>query len=146
MSTSPALNVNSIKNSVKLGGRRNSKVQQNNNFLAQISNALAANPSNNSVNERHQLGLNQQNPSFTIPYPNMNNASHKESWFGSFGNYGRKSTDYQARTSFSLGQEQSSSGNQNMPTALPVTNYPFSTGFNHKLSLTAVFNNAEKNN
>lgn len=46
----------------------------------------------------------------------MNGASHKESWFGSFGDYGGR------KSSFSLGQEQSSSGNQNLPVPQPVTN------------------------
>ena len=102
---------------------------------------MAANPNTNMASERQQVGLNQQNTSFTIPFPNQ--TSHKESWFGSFGNYGRKSTDmnaFQGRSSFSLGQEPSSSNNNMNPNN-------FSMGMNqHKFSLTASFLNSSNIN
>lgn len=64
------------------------------------------------------MGLDQHNPSFTIPLPQRENGNnHKESWFGSFGASGRKSTENilpAGRTSFSLGQDPSSSATQNM--------------------------------
>lgn len=49
-------------------GRREGR--QGVNFLAQIQSALAATPGNgNAANERQAMGLDQQNPSFTIPLP-----------------------------------------------------------------------------
>lgn len=52
------------------------------NFLSSIRSALAPDPQNATGTE----GRNQ-NPSFTIPYPN-----NRDSWLGSFG-MGRRSTE-----------------------------------------------------
>ena len=70
------------------GGYGSVKDRQNNNFLTHIQNALAANPNQNTAGERHAMGLNKQNLSFTIPIPSSNKNDHKESWFGT-----RKSTE-----------------------------------------------------
>ena len=49
------------------------KEKSQSNFIANLQNALAANPDVNTANERHALGLNKQNPSFTIPVPSQSN-------------------------------------------------------------------------
>lgn len=101
------------------------------NFISTLQSALGANPIVNTASERYAAGINHQGQqSFTIPCPTtMGNNHHKESWFGSFGNYGgRKSTEnvFQKRQSFSLG---------------PNENRNTNTGMNHKFSLVAdIFN------
>ena len=72
-------------------------------------------------------------------------SGHKESWFGSFG--GRKSTEIfpgkqSARQSFSLGQEHSSSNNNNLTSGTGG----ISMGLNHKFSLTGTILNNSFNN
>lgn len=79
------------KRDVKHGIKQKSNQKS---FFETLHNALGADMSHGR--DRIVAGLNEQHPSFTIPLPsnNNNNVQHKESWFGSFGNYGgRKSTD-----------------------------------------------------